>query len=81
MKQVTDRWQSFKRKALSRKRQPLSRGQQSSWARVNGQEQLLFALCSYLERSPGLTNEPKSAEAELLVMAIHDWKESIRDVH
>lgn len=77
MKRHTSRWAKLKEKALSRKRQPLTQSPQGSWARLNNTEVLLLAVANWLEHE-ALPGEERSDKAEILVEAIHDWKESLK---
>lgn len=48
------------------------------WSRLNSTEVLVLALCEYLEHEV-LPSRESSPKAEILVEAIHDWKEELRN--
>lgn len=77
MKHAVERWRKFKDKALSRKRQPLSRPRQGAVSQFHQTQVLLLAVVEFLEHDV-CSNYPSSAKASLLVEAIHDWKEALR---
>lgn len=73
MKHHQKRLLHAKEKAVSRGRQPLSRGQRSSWDRLNQHDVLTLSIVEFLEHVV-LPRHEGDAKAELLVQAIHDWK-------
>lgn len=79
VKQARSRWQKFREKALSRDRQVLSRTKPGGWSRMNNTEVLLLAICEYLEHEVIPASSSSSPKSEMVVAAIHDWKENLKN--
>lgn len=75
MKQHSTRFLKLREKGMGRGKSHVP-GRRTLWDRLNGSDVLLLAICDYLEHDV-IPHSEGSAKAELLVAALHDWKENL----